>query len=155
MIECFKEGLIKQGLLHDLSKFLPSEFIPYANHFYGEGQKGIREGRNKTGYYKPTNTGDKAFDFAWFLHQKRNRHHWQFWILPKDKGGIKILPIEEPYLTEMLCDWIGAGKAQGHSSAKDDKFSETKKWYRENGNKMQLNIETKLKVEKRIGIIKN
>jgi len=35
MIECFKNGLIWRGLMHDLSKFLPSEFIPYANFFYG------------------------------------------------------------------------------------------------------------------------
>jgi len=67
-LECFREGLYWQGLTHDLSKFLPSEFIPYANYFYGKGK--VKKVRDETGYYKPTDTGDKEFDFAWLLHQK-------------------------------------------------------------------------------------
>ncbi len=82
MIECFRAGLYWRGIIHDMSKFLPSEFFPYANHFYG----GIQTGRNGTGYYKPTNTGDAQFDWAWLLHQKRNSHHWQFYLLPEDEG---------------------------------------------------------------------
>jgi len=147
MIECFKNGLIWRGLMHDLSKFLPSEFIPYANFFYGNN-KDIKRGRNSTGYYKPTDTGDKKFDFAWLLHQKRNRHHWQWWILPEDKGGVKILSIPEPYLTEMLCDWIGAGKAQGHFSPKDDYLLETRNWWNANNHKMQLHQNTRLYYER-------
>lgn len=179
MIECFREGLIWQGLMHDLSKFLPSEFIPYANFFYpdkncwsckhiikqggqcdfnfagiGNGEQAQKckdyvkkEIRNLTGYYKPTDTGDKAFDFAWLLHQKRNRHHWQWWILPEDKGGIKIIPMEDIYLREMICDWIGAGKAQGHFSPKNDKYFETNKWYQQNGSKMNLEENTRKKIE--------
>ena len=139
MIECFKQGLIWRGIVHDLSKFLPSEFIPYANFFYGNKGDDIKKGRNSTGYYKPTDTGDKKFDWAWLLHQKRNKHHWQYWVLPEDEEGIKIFEIEEPYLTEMICDWIGAGKAQGCFPPKDDKYFETRKWYKMNGNKMQLN----------------
>lgn len=149
MIECFKACLIWRGIMHDLSKFLPSEFIPYANYFYGKGNN-IKRGRNETGYYKPTDTGDLNFDWAWLLHQKRNKHHWQYWILPTDEEGIKIFEIEEPYLTEMICDWLGAGKAQGKFSPKEDKFFETRKWYQQNGNKMQLNIQTRREIEKRI-----
>ena len=86
-IECCKMGYPFLGLIHDWSKFRPSEFLPYAEHFYGKDshhkdgshqQKGIKTGRDETGYYKPTDTGDKAFDFAWLLHQKRNRHRWQW-----------------------------------------------------------------------------
>ena len=36
MIECFKVGLYWRGLVHDMSKFRPSEFIPYARYFYGD-----------------------------------------------------------------------------------------------------------------------
>lgn len=147
MIECFRQGLFWRGLLHDLSKFLPSEFIPYANFFYGEKGGDIKKGRNETGYYKPINTGDKAFDFAWLLHQKRNRHHWQWWILPEDEGGIKVLSIEDVYLKEMICDWVGAGKAQGHFSPKNDKYFETRKWYQQNGSKMNLEENTRKKIE--------
>jgi hypothetical protein len=75
MLACFQHGLIWRGLVHDLSKFLPSEWFPYARFFYEpNGTKKTR--RDKSGYYKPTDTGDSAFDFAWLLHQKRNRHHW-------------------------------------------------------------------------------
>jgi hypothetical protein len=124
MIECFKYGVIVRGILHDLSKFLPSEFFPYANYFYG----------------KNTPKTDKDFDFAWLLHQKKNKHHWQFWVLPEDNGGIKILDMPNNYILEMLCDWTGAGKAL------NSKIS-VKDWYLENKHKMQLSETTRLKVE--------
>jgi hypothetical protein len=141
-IECFKVGLYWRGLMHDMSKFLPSEFAPYANYFYGNGND-INRGRNATGYYKPTDTEDKAFDFAWLLHQKHNRHHWQWWILPEDNGGVKVLEITETYREEMLCDWIGAGKAQGKFSPKEDYLFETKAWWKANNHKMQLHPNTR------------
>ncbi len=135
---CFKHKLYWLGITHDLSKFYPSEFIPYANHFYG-GKRGINEGRDETGYYKPTDTGDDDFDFAWLLHQKRNKHHWQWWILPEDEGGLKILEIKYPYNVEMLCDWIGAGRAQ---KTKGVKF-----WYEKNKAKLQLHNNTRMVLE--------
>ena len=147
MRECFRQGLYWRGLMHDLSKFRPCEFIPYARHF-GRGQL-----RDKTGYYKPTDAGDKAFDFAWLLHQKKNRHHWQWWILPEDEGGSKILKMPEPYLTEMICDWVGAGKAQGFVSPKTDPYKETRDWWKVNNNKMQLHPDTRQVIERRLGII--
>jgi hypothetical protein len=153
-IECFKCGLIWRGLMHDFSKFYPSEFINYARFFYGKKGSDIKKGRDKTGYYKPTDTGDKNFDFAWLLHQKRNRHHWQWWILPEDEGGTKIFQIEEPYLTEMICDWVGAGKAQGHFSPPNDKYLEVRKWYKKNGDKMQLDDRTRGQIEFKIMPVK-
>lgn len=147
MIECFREGLIWRGLMHDFSKFFPTEFIPYANFFYGEKESNIEKDRNKTDYYNQTDIRDMAFDFAWLLHQKRNRHHWQWWLLPEDGGGVKILEMQEPFFTEMICDWVGAGKAQGHFSPNDDRYFETIKWYQENGNKMQLHQKTRERIE--------
>lgn len=151
-VECFRHGLIWRGLVHDLSKFLPSEFIPYMNYFYAKKEHDIKRGRNETGYYKPYDTGDDDFDFAWLLHQKRNKHHWQWWILPKDEDGTRLFEIPEPYLTEMICDWVGAGKAQGKFSPKDDPYFETRKWYKQNGEKMQLHSNTRKIIEKRIGL---
>jgi len=117
-LECCKVGIIWQGIIHDLSKLLLSEFIPYSIYFYGNGKN------------------DKEFDFAWLLHQKRNKHHWQWWILPEDEGGIKILDMPLKYRKEMLCDWRGAGKAQGFGDNTD-------KWYEKNKNKMLLHKDTK------------
>jgi len=141
-IECCKVGIIWSGLTHDLSKFLPDEFIPYAKHFYGNNS-GISRNRDKTGYYKPTDTGDLAFDFAWLLHQKRNKHHWQWWTLPKDGGGIKVLDMPLKYRKEMLCDWRGAGRAQGH-------HGDIKEWYQKNIRKMKLHIDTKDWIEREV-----
>jgi hypothetical protein len=102
--------------------------------------KGISEGRDKTGYYKPTDTGDDAFDFAWLLHQKRNRHHWQWWILPKDDGGVKVLEMPCKYVVEMICDWRGAGRAQRNKAT-------VLEWYVEHKTRMQLHPNTSELVE--------
>jgi len=139
-LECYKVGLLWPGLVHDLSKFMLSEFFPYAEHFYGKN----RRIRNKSGYYKPTDTSDADFDFAWLLHQKRNRHHWQWWVLPEDAGGIVVLDMPLRYRKEMICDWKGAGKAQGHGN---DILS----WYKANRSKMQLHKDTREWIEDYIG----
>jgi hypothetical protein len=115
------------GAIHDLSKFRPDEWRPYAEHFYGKGRVNPR---GTTGYYKPTDTGDAAFDYAWLLHQKRNKHHWQWWCLPEDDGGIKVLEMPPRYLREMLADWRGAGMAQGRPY--------TWEWYEKNKSRIQL-----------------
>lgn len=140
MLECFKIGLIWQGITHDWHKFLPSEFFAYANYFYGKNSKqGIKRGRDKTGYYKPTETGDSNFEMAWFRHMKKGRHHWQYWVvpvLPEDK----ILVIPDKYVKEMICDWVGAGMAQGQ-------FNRDKtEWFEINKKKMKLNPETVKKI---------
>jgi len=128
-----------QGLVHDLSKWRLSEFLPYAQFFYGQKPPE----RNSTGYYKPNDTGNDAFDFAWLLHQKRNRHHWQFWVLPLDDGGVKILPMPDRYRLEMLCDWWGASMAQGYQG-------KSATWYSANREKMQLHPDTREWIEANI-----
>jgi len=140
MLECFKMGLIWRGLKHDMSKLSLQEFIPYANFFHGKKkEKNIRD---KIGYYKPTDTGDPAFDFAWLLHQKKNDHHWQWWILPEDNGGEKILEMSPCALKEMLCDWCGASKAQGHGG-----WSGVIIWYAVNKEKMRFHPATRVSIE--------
>ena len=134
---CLQYRLIWLGIIHDWSKILPDEFIPYARHFYGNS--GMKEGRDESGYYKPTDTGDKDFDFAWVLHQKRNKHHWQWWLLPEDESGAKILEIPHPYRLEMICDWIGAGRALKTGTAQS--------WYEKNKHKLQLHPATRVFVE--------
>ncbi len=90
-VECCKLGIPWRGIVHDLSKFLPDEWFPYANYFYANP---FKPKRNETGYYKPYDTGDEDFDLAWLKHQKRNPHHWQYWVLPKDNEGEFVL--QEP-----------------------------------------------------------
>jgi len=144
--ECRKQGLLVRGLLHDWHKMLPSEWFPYAEFFYGKRDEAKKAKRDDTGYYKPTDTGDKAFDFAWLLHQKRADHHWQWWILPEDDGGEKILPMSPGARLEMICDWCGASMAQGHGG-----FDGVVKWYGANKHKMRLHPETRTWVETWLG----
>lgn len=152
MISCFNHRMIWRGVLHDLSKFRPSEFIPYAQYFYNkDGSK--KDIRDESGYYKATGTPDIKFNFAWLLHQKRNRHHWQWWILPEDDGGIKVMSMTPEFRKEMLCDWIGAGRACGSiKSPDDDMYLETREWYKKNKCNMVLHTETRAWIETRLNI---
>ncbi|RMG93170.1 MAG: hypothetical protein D6706_15880 [Chloroflexi bacterium] len=145
-VECRKLGLpLWVGLLHDWSKFLPDEWIPYANYFYGS-EVGISRGRDETGYYKPGESGDDAFDLAWLKHQHRNPHHWQYWVLIQDDEDTRVLPMPDRYRKEMLADWRGAGRAQG------SKIS-TKEWYLKHRDKMILHPDTRHWIESQLGAV--
>lgn len=87
---CFKRGLYWHALTHDLSKFLPDEFIPYARFFYGEHSKEKQEQINKN------------FDKAWDKHKQRNKHHWESPLHKSDGNGELIM--EEKHIKEMVCD---------------------------------------------------
>lgn len=122
-----------QLLIHDWTKFLPREWFPYVAYFYGRGG---REAHAKSGgMYRPGS--DFAFDIAWNHHQKRNPHHWQYWLLTRDTDEPQLiaLPMPERYVREMVADWIGAGAAQG----KPDNWH----WYLTNREKMNLHPETR------------
>ena len=116
-VECCRLGIPIRGLLHDMSKFRPSEWGPYVQYFYGGGGNGYE------------------FNKAWLKHIHRNPHHWQHWILRCDDGDTKILCMPQKYRHEMLADWIGAGKA---ITGKDNLVE----WFRDNQEKIRLSQET-------------
>jgi len=134
-IECLKRRFIWRGITHDLSKFLPDEFIAYANYFYGNYPE-----------YRQVEINRKL-DLAWLRHQKRNKHHWQYWVLIEDSGDIKPQEIPYQYLIEMLCDWIGASRALGFISPKEDPLLEVRKWYRANKDNMIFACTTRQLIE--------
>jgi hypothetical protein len=125
LVECLRLGLLWRGLTHDLSKFSLMEWSPYVNHFCG--------------------SGDPRFDEAWLHHQKHNDHHWQYWVQLLDDGEKKILMMPLSAVLEMVCDWRGAGRAQGHG---DDVVP----WYLKNRDTMRLHPETRLLVEQLLGL---
>ena len=47
----------------------------------------------------------------------------------------------------MLCDGVGAGKAQGHFSPPDDLLKETRNWWWANHHMMQLHPSTRARIE--------
>ena len=77
---------------HDESKYSKAEFEPYRNWFYPtEGEE-----KNKT-----------AYDKAWHHHLHNNPHHWQYWTIVNDDGSIEAIEMDEIYLAELFCDWVG------------------------------------------------
>lgn len=145
--ECRKRGITWRGITHDLSKLRPDEWLPYARYFYGKYPKQSELSVYEKTYYWNTLTKERVsddFDMAWLLHQKRNQHHWQWWILREDSGKVKCFPMPYDVVLEMVSDWIGAGKAQGHDDVKE--------WYAKNKNKMQLHETTRSEVERLIGV---
>lgn len=147
---CFRHGLYWRGLKHDWSKFLPSEWFPYAESFYGIGtrsdefEKAWLDHAHREGVtipYGQTKAGvRKAFDRAWLHHQHWNPHHWQHWVLHEDSGATKILEMPVKDAIEMYCDWEGAGLA---ITGKKDVAS----WYEKNQGKMLLHSNTRAFVE--------
>lgn len=133
-----------QALIHDWSKFLPSEWFPYVNFFNGNYPKwaSISSGQKFDGY-PYTLTSDywsERFDRAWLHHQHLNPHHWQHWVLREDSGASKLLEMPDKFICEMVADWIGAGRA---ITGKYEAFS----WYQSNKEKIQLHPDTRTKVE--------
>ncbi|MCA1040044.1 DUF5662 family protein [Bacillus infantis] len=97
LIECWKEGLFLQGIIHDWSKFSPQEFLPYAKKFFYKGQK--------------DSTDELKWKYAWLHHQHKNKHHWEHWVVdPKNK---QALPMPRKYLLEMVCDWRSFSRRWG------------------------------------------
>ena len=96
-LECCNLGIPWLGIIHDWSKFKLNELIPYAKHFYGSDKIATKF------------NGDALFDLAWLLHQKRNKHHWQWWLLHEDDGGTKIIemPLRYPQRNALRLAWSG------------------------------------------------
>jgi hypothetical protein len=65
---------IWQLLIHDLSKFRPSEFVPYGKFFYS---------MQGAGWLKavPHNDYRPHMLHAWLRHIQRNAHHWQYHLV--------------------------------------------------------------------------
>jgi hypothetical protein len=95
---------LRQLLVHDWTKFTPTEWSPYVRRFYGPKPPAL----GATGYsHQPGD--DLAFDRAWEHHWRHNPHHWQYWANERPEP----LPMPEVYAREMVADWYGAGMAQG------------------------------------------
>ena len=97
---CFRVGLYRQGLLHDLSKYSPSEFLVGCRYYQGNRSPNDAE-REKTGV-----------STAWLHHKGRNRHHFEYWIdYSLDKKHV-IMGAKMPrkYVAEMVMDRISASR---------------------------------------------
>lgn len=122
-------------ILHDISKFRPSEWFPYVHYFYGRPK--LKDG------YIHTPGSDGSFDLAWLKHQKRNKHHWQWWVLIYDNNvEPKTIEMPDRYMREMLADWMGAGMAQGKP--------DTLAWWMKNKPHIMLHAGTAQWIERKL-----
>lgn len=103
-IECLKMGLIVHAITHDLSKFRPSEFIPYAKFFYA---------KDRANNYKKSDEDDPNFQTGWNHHQKRNKHHWNYWVSVTRKNEIISIEMPLKYVRQMVADWNGMSRKFG------------------------------------------
>ena len=111
---CFKLGLYKQGLLHDMSKYSPTEFLVGARYYQGTRSPNAAE-REERGYTS-----------AWLHHKGRNKHHLEYWIDYSAGEGHEMTGMKMPvkYVVEMFCDRVAAckvylGDAYNDASAYD------------------------------------
>ena len=92
---CVKAGIPFRGLIHDLSKYGPSEFWESAKYYVGY-KSPIQVAREQRMYSK-----------AWLHHKGRNKHHEEYWY--DFNAPIKAPVIPYKYTIEMLCDNLSAG----------------------------------------------
>lgn len=113
MKTCFKVGLYKQGLLHDLSKYAPVEFMVGVKYYQGtrspNGAQKLAEGVSE----------------AWLHHKGRNKHHFEYWIDygTDPKLGLLGMKMPENYVIEMFIDRMSACK-----NYQKDKYTDNSAW---------------------------
>lgn len=133
---CFKVGLYKQGLLHDMSKYGPTEFLVGVKYYQGNRSPNNAE-REDIGYSS-----------AWLHHKGRNKHHYEYWIDYSTKditGGMAPAPMPHKYVVEMLMDRIAACKIyNGDTYTQKDALN----YYLKGREKAPIHEETKALLEK-------
>lgn len=134
-----KIDLIIHAFTHDMSKFLPCEFIPYAKYFYGEDGVHLE----KSWSYESINNGRSClsnrylkckhnFERAWMHHYLHNKHHWDYWMK-------ECIP--HKYLLQMICNW----------KAMSRKFGDTaQEFYLKNYKNIKLERNTRLSLEEEL-----
>ena len=113
MKNCFRVGMYKQGLLHDLSKYNPKEFFVGCKYYQGNRSPNAAE-REERGYSS-----------AWLHHKGRNKHHFEYWIDVDMDRGFEVAGMRMPvkYVLEMFMDRIAASKTY-----QKEKYTDASPW---------------------------
>ena len=64
---CYKAGILWQGLRHDLSKYSPEEFLKGCKYY--QGTRSPHEAERE----------EYGFSYGWMHHKGRNKHHFEYW----------------------------------------------------------------------------
>lgn len=123
-INCTKCGMPWRGIIHDMSKFSPTEFFESVR-FYQGNRSPIGACRRATGK-----------SLAWLHHKGRNKHHIEYWI-DLDITEQPLMPYK--YAVECICDKLAATRTYLGKNYTPDKPL----WhFRTYGNKVPANPKT-------------
>lgn len=105
-----RAGIPWRGLVHDLSKFSPTEFGESIKYYVGTHSP-ITEAKK-----------DKGYSDAWLHHKGRNKHHLEYWIDYEANPIVPVIPYK--YIVEKVCDDLSAGKVyNGKNWTKDTQYN--------------------------------
>ncbi len=140
---CFKVGLYRQGLFHDMSKYSPSEFWVGAKYYQGNRSPNNAE-REAIGYSS-----------AWLHHKGRNRHHYEYWIdysIKESSGAMAPAHMPVKYVVEMLMERIVASKVYNQ-----ERYTDASPWeyYCQGKEKAPIHPETKALLERLLKMLAN
>lgn len=103
---CCRAGIPWRGLVHDLSKYSPTEFWEGVKYYQGD-RSPILACIEEEGYSK-----------AKLHHRGRNKHHPAYWYDEFAKEPTPIIPYV--YVAEMICDKIAASMNYNGKKWTDD-----------------------------------
>ena len=97
---CFKLGLYYQGIMHDMSKYSPTEFLVGVKYYQGTESPNNAERM------------EEGISMSWLHHKGRNKHHFEYWIDYSLNPGEGMVGMEMPtqYVVEMFVDRIAASR---------------------------------------------
>lgn len=114
---CFRLGLYRQGIMHDWSKYSPTEFLVGCKYYQGNMSPNNVERK------------EKGYSSAWLHHKGRNKHHLEYWIDysvanktepgRKEHGELSGMKMPIRYVVEMFVDRICASKNYNKESYTD------------------------------------
>ncbi len=141
---CFRLGLYGQGLLHDLSKYSPTEFISGAKYY--QGNRSPNDAERKA----------EGVSRAWLHHKGRNRHHFEYWIdyCIQPDGSVTMGGNEMPirYVAEMFCDRVAACRVY-----LKDKYTDASayEYFARSRHRIMMHEKTKAELEKMLTVLKD
>jgi hypothetical protein len=130
LVHCAKCGILWRGLVHDLSKFSPSEFFESVRYYRGDHSP-ISACRKANGYSN-----------AWLHHKSHNKHHLEYWL----DAECEVPPlVPYKYAVECVCDKLAATKT--YNGKNYDPALALAHWLRY-GNKLDANPKTMAFIER-------
>lgn len=110
MQNCFRVGLIRQGILHDLSKYSWEEFRTGVLYYQGNRSPNSVERL------------ERGTSPAWLHHKGRNKHHYEYWCDYNLENPKTLIGCRMPYryVAEMFCDRVAASKIYKGKAYRDD-----------------------------------